>query len=75
MPIKKGFTRKTIGKNIATEQRAGTPAKQAIAIALSTARRVAKKAGKGLKALGLRPPPKKKRSAAQARGRLRGMKR
>lgn len=76
MPLKKGFGRTTIGKNIAAEQRAGSPSKQAVAIALSTARTAAKKAGKGLKGLGLLPPKKKgKRSAKGARSRLRGMKR
>lgn len=76
MPLKKGFTRITIGKNIGAEQRAGRPAKQAVAIALQTARTAAKKAGKGLKGLGLQPPKKKgKRSATRARARLRGMRR
>lgn len=37
MPLKKGSSRKTIGKNIATEERAGRPRKQAIAIAMRKA--------------------------------------
>ena len=39
MPLKKGSSRKTIGKNIRAEEGAGKPRKQAIAIALSTKRR------------------------------------
>lgn len=37
--LKKGFSQKTIGKNIKTEIEANKPNKQAIAIALSTARK------------------------------------
>jgi hypothetical protein len=49
MPLVKGYSRKAISKNIATEIRAGRPRKQAIAIAMEMARRArrrAKKAGK-----------------------------
>lgn len=44
MPLKKGFSKKTIGKNIAREIRSGRPRKQAIAIAFSVARRSRRKA-------------------------------
>jgi hypothetical protein len=55
MPLKKGYSRTSIGKNIGMEKRAGRPRKQAIAIALDVARRAAEKAGKPSKA------PKRKR--------------
>jgi len=49
MPLKKGKSKKVIGENISIERHAGKPEKQAIAIALSEARK------KGLKV-----PSKKK---------------
>jgi len=50
MPLKKGFSRKSIAANIKREMEAGLSKKQAIAIALETARAAAKKAGKPKKA-------------------------
>lgn len=38
MPLVKSKSKKAIGKNIAAEERAGKPKKQAIAIALNVAR-------------------------------------
>jgi hypothetical protein len=43
MPLKNGSSRKTVSENIKTEMRAGKPQKQAVAIALSEARRSSKK--------------------------------
>jgi hypothetical protein len=46
MPLSKGYSKKALGKNIATEMGHGRSQKQAVAIAMSTARKAAKKAGK-----------------------------
>jgi hypothetical protein len=50
MPLTKGYSSKSIGKNIAKEMKAGMPQKQAVAVALTTARKAAKAAGKPGKA-------------------------
>lgn len=64
MPLKKGYGKKSISKNVAAEMKSGKPQKQAVAIALGTARKAAKKAGKPSKAP---PPPPKAKKAKKAK--------
>jgi hypothetical protein len=43
MPLKKSKSKKAVGENIKTEMKAGKPQKQAVAIALNTARKAGAK--------------------------------
>ncbi len=54
MPLRRGYSKKTISRNIAAEIRAGRPVKQAVAIAYSVARKAAPKAKKAM----FRRPPR-----------------
>jgi len=51
MPLIKSTSKRAIGKNIATEIRAGRPPKQAAAIAYSVQREARKKSPKSMKTM------------------------
>lgn len=47
MPLDKSGSKKSVGKNVKAEMKAGKPQKQAVAIALDVQRRAKKGKGKG----------------------------
>lgn len=49
MPLAKGYSKKSVSKNIKAEMNAGKPQKQAVAIALEVAREAKKTAKKKAK--------------------------
>ena len=65
MPLKRGTSKKTISSNIKTEMRAGKPKRQAVAIALNTARRPKKP-----KKLAKGGPVKAKKPKSSTTGRI-----
>jgi hypothetical protein len=60
MPLRRGYSKKTIRENIRTEIRAGRPPKQAVAIAMSVARKakLARLGGVKKKKPAKKAPPK-----------------
>lgn len=64
----KGYSKKTVGKNIAKERRSGTPAPQAVAMSLRSARTAYRKAHpKGPYPAHLKPPGRAKKASAGRR--------
>jgi len=74
MPMLKGYSKTTIGKNISTMEREGYPAKQAIAAAMAMARKAfsVRKRGKKIPAAIVKKNPGPHRSRSRDESRMRG---
>ena len=70
MPLKKGFSRRSIASNVAKMRSEGAPREQAVAASLETARRAAEASGAPEKGPG--PSPSRRERLKKLKGKLKG---